>query len=219
MKIFLIVTLLVMAVVLVTAGCKTSRGGYATAPYKSVRSTGSFEVRDYPALTVVETPLSGPGGDAGFGRLFRFITGRNEGWQKIAMTTPVFMSGDDASRTISFVLPSNLESGRIPKPADASLSVREIPPGRFAVLRFSGGRSAQHEAAALGQLKTWMAAEGLSVTSQPVFGYFDPPWTPSFMRRNEVMLRFEAGEATSTRRHRSSTALTDVSSPGAPSRD
>ena len=109
MKIFLIVTLLVMAVVLVTAGCKTSRGGYATAPYKSVRSTGSFEVRDYPALTVVETPLSGPGGDAGFGRLFRFITGRNEGGQKIAMTTPVFMSGSDSNKTMAFVMPYTMK--------------------------------------------------------------------------------------------------------------
>jgi len=22
-----------------------------------------------------------------------------------------------------------------------------------------------------------------------VYGYFDPPWTPPFLRRNEVMLR------------------------------
>ena len=25
--------------------------------------------------------------------------------------------------------------------------------------------------------------------SEPVYGYFDPPWMPSFLRRNEVMLR------------------------------
>jgi hypothetical protein len=27
--------------------------------------------------------------------------------------------------------------------------------------------------------------------SPPVYGYFDPPWTPGFLRRNEVMLRTE----------------------------
>jgi hypothetical protein len=192
MKTVLILVLSTMATLLVTAGCGTTRAGYHTAPYQLVRSAGKFEVRDYPTLTVVETSMAGNGGGAGFGRLFRFISGSNEKAQKIAMTTPVFMSGDDASRIMSFVLPSNLESGRIPKPADLSVSVREIPPGRFAVLRFSGGRSANREEAALNQLKTWMAAEGLRASSRPVYGYFDPPWTPSFLRRNEVMLRIEA---------------------------
>jgi hypothetical protein len=37
-----------------------------------------------------------------------------------------------------------------------------------------------------------MATEGLSVLSPPVFAYFDPPWTPPFLRRNEVMLRTKA---------------------------
>ena len=193
MKIVLILSLLTIAVLLVTAGCGTTRAGYATAPYQLVRSVGKYEVRDYPNLTVIETPMTGSGGDAGFGRLFRFISGRNEKAQKIAMTTPVLMSGDEPNRTMAFVLAENSASGRIPKPADASVRVREIPPGRFAVLRFSGGRNAIHEAEALSRLKTWMAAEGLSALSPPVYAYFDPPWTPTFLRRNEVMLRTEAG--------------------------
>lgn len=193
MKIALLVVLLVVAATVVTVGWRTSRRGYETAPYQLVRSAGKFDVRDYPALTVVETPMTGSGGDAGFGRLFRFITGRNEGAQKIAMTTPVFMGGSDPAATMAFVMPATLTPERVPKPADASLSVREIPPGRFAVLRFSGGRNAQHEAAALAELKTWMVTEGLSVLGQPVYGYFDPPWTPAFLRRNEVMLRTDAG--------------------------
>jgi hypothetical protein len=39
-----------------------------------------------------------------------------------------------------------------------------------------------------------MEAQKLNVLSPPVYGYFDPPWTPGFMRRNEVMLRTEAGK-------------------------
>jgi effector-binding domain-containing protein len=192
MKIILLLSVLTMAALLVTAGCSTTRAGYKTAPYTLARTAGSFEVRDYPTMMVVETSMTGSGGDAGFGRLFRFISGRNEKAQKIAMTTPVLMSGDESNRTMAFVLPENLESSRIPQPADTSVTVREIPQGRFAVLRFSGGRSAKSEEAALDRLKTWMAAEGLSTSSPPVYGYFDPPWTPSFWRRNEVMLRIEA---------------------------
>ena len=62
------------------------------------------------------------------------------------------------------------------------------------MLRFRGGRDAQNEAAALQQLKDWMKAEGLSVLSPTMFAYFDPPWTPGFLRRNEVMLQTEAGK-------------------------
>jgi effector-binding domain-containing protein len=74
------------------------------------------------------------------------------------------------------------------------LTVRELPAGRFAELRFRGGRNAKNETAALQRLKDWMKAEGLSVLSPPVFAYFDPPWTPGFLRRNEVMLQTEAGK-------------------------
>ena len=192
MKTFLFLSIMTMAALLVTAGCSTTRAGYKTAPYTLVRTAGSFEVRDYPTLTVVETPMGGGGGDAGFGRLFRFISGRNEKAQKIAMTTPVLMSGDGPNRTMAFVLPENSDSRHIHKPEDSSVTVQDFPPGRFAVLRFSGGRNADREMAALSQLNTWLAAEGLSASSPPVYGYFDPPWTPSFMRRNEVMLRIGA---------------------------
>ena len=76
---------------------------------------------------------------------------------------------------------------------DGTVMVRELEAGRFAVLRYSGGRNAEKEADALGRQKTWMATKGLWVLSPPVYGCFDPPWTPAFLRRNEVMLRTEMG--------------------------
>jgi DNA gyrase inhibitor GyrI len=82
----------------------------------------------------------------------------------------------------------------VPKPADGSLTVREVPAGRFAVLRYSGGRNPKKEAESLARLKAWMEKERLGALSSPVYGYFDPPWTPAFLRRNEVMLRTEAGK-------------------------
>ena len=185
--------LIVLLVALALAGCKATRSGYESAPYKLVRADGKFAVRDYPALQVVETPMARAGNDAdgSFMRLFRFITGANEAQQKIAMTTPVFMSGSDSNATMAFVLPAKLKADAVPKPSDAAVTVRELPAGRFAVLRFSGGRSAKHDAEALGRLRAWMQAEGLKELSPPVYGYFDPPWTPGFLRRNEVMLRTE----------------------------
>jgi hypothetical protein len=156
---------------------------------------------------------SGNGANGGFNRLFRFITGGNEAKQKIAMTTPGFMSGSESNATIAFVMPGKLAAAQVPKPSDGSVTVRELEPGRFAVLRYSGGRNgdiggprgahgfavlrysggrnAEKESGALNRLKGWIGGQGLKAVSAPVYGYFDPPWTPAFLRRNEVMLRIE----------------------------
>ena len=181
----------IVAVGLVLAGCKTTRAGYESATYTVVRSSGKFEVRDYPALTVVETPMTsgGSGADGSFNRLFRFITGGNDTKQKIAMTTPVFMSGGGTNASMAFVMPAKLKTADVPKPKDEQLRVRELEAGRFAVLRYSGRRNADSEARSLERLRAWMKAEGLKELSPPIYGYFDPPWTPGFLRRNEVMLR------------------------------
>jgi len=176
------------------AGCRTSRAGYESAPYKVVRKDGRFELRDYPRLRVVETDMvaRGDSGNGSFGRLFGYISGRNATEQKIAMTTPVFMSRDETNATMAFVLPAALEAGDVPQPEDKAVRVREVEDGRFAVFRFSGGRSPANEAAALKQIEGWVAEQGLqAIANAPVYGYFDPPWTPGFLRRNEVMVRMD----------------------------
>ena len=180
----------------ITAGCGTVRGGYESAPYEVIRASGKFEVRDYPSLIVVETPMarSSDGSDGSFNRLFRFISGNNETTRKIAMTTPVFLSGSESNGTMSFVLPARMKATEVPRPTDSSVALRELAAGRFAVLRYSGGRSAKSEAESLQRLRAWMEAEGLIEVSPPAYGYFDPPWTPAFLRRNEVMVRTVPGK-------------------------
>jgi len=190
-KMSLWLILILVALVPILGGCLVSRAGYESAPYKVVRADGKFELRDYPAITVVETPMKSPGQEAdnGFMRLFHFITGDNAAKQKIAMTTPVFMTGSGTNSTMAFVMPAKLAPGEVPKPADPGLAIRELPAGRFAVLRYSGGRNDRQETNQLARLKAWMTAASLPALSLPVYGYFDPPWTPTFLRRNEVMLR------------------------------
>lgn len=84
MEPLLILTALLMTAIVLATGCRTTRGGYETAPYQQVRAADAFELRDYPALTVVETPMNPTTGNAGFGRLFRFISSRNEVMLRLA---------------------------------------------------------------------------------------------------------------------------------------
>ena len=189
------ILILALVVGLALAGRLATRHGYESAPYRVVRTDGPVQVRDYPALTVVETPMAAgvrDGQDGSFGRLFGFITGSNDAQQKIAMTTPVFMSGDETSPTMAFVLPAKMGAGDVPMPADPAVAVRQLDGGRYAVLRYRGDRSADAAAEALARLQAWLQTQELRGSSSPLYGYFDPPWTPGFLRRNEVMLRLEA---------------------------
>lgn len=163
-------------------GCFATRAGYETAPYQVVRRDGKVEVRSYPAMTFVETPS---GGDD-FMRLFRYISKENAGEQKIAMTTPVFMTGAGSdAKKMAFVMPEKMETA--PAPKDGKVQVRRIEPGTFAVLRFRGDQQGP-DGEAYRTLQEWMKAQNLPSTGPATFGYFDPPWTPGFLRRNEVMI-------------------------------
>jgi hypothetical protein len=187
-KTLLLVGILVVGLFLAIAGCRTSRSAYKSAPYTVIRSDGGFEIRDYPVLRVVESTMKDGGSGGSFNRLFRYISGGNDDGKKIAMTTPVFMDGGEG--TMAFFMPEDL--GKVPQPTDDSVRVREIPAGRFAVMQFRGERSAKQEAEHLKQLKTWTTGQKIKVApAPPVFAYFDPPWTPPFLRRNEVMLCIE----------------------------
>ena len=59
------------------------------------------------------------------------------------------------------------------------------------VLRFPGGRTAKNEENAIGKINAWLAAQKIVGKSDPIFAYYDPRWTPTFFRRNEVMIRID----------------------------
>lgn len=156
-----------------------------TPDYKVLVQDGKFEVREYPALALVRTPS----GDGDFMRLFRYISGGNEAKQEIAMTAPVLMKHQGENTGMSFIVPKDVAAKNVPTPKDAAVMMDTLPAGQFAVYRYSGGRDEENEQQALGKLREWIGKKQLEVTGDPLFGYYDPPWIPPFMRRNEVMLR------------------------------
>lgn len=190
-KMLLITAIVVLVALAAFWLVSTSRAATETPEYKVVRAEGTFEIRDYPALTVATTPMEGGEMNGGFGKLFRFITGSNEGSEKIAMTSPVLIDTTTDKRTMSFIMPKKAVETGVPRPSGESVTLGKVPVARFAVLRFAGGRRAKNEKAAIEKLKTWLVVEKLTGNGAPTFAYYDPPWTPTFMRRNEVMVRID----------------------------
>lgn len=168
-----------------------SRGADETPGYKVIRSDGKFEVRDYPPLTLAGTSMDGDARDGSFMRLFRFIDGGNDASEKIPMTTPVLIDTSPEKQTMNFIMPEQTAAKGVPRPSEDGVLLANTEAGRFAVLRFGGGRNAQNEAQAITKLRAWLNAQKLAEKGAPVFAYYDPPWTPVFMRRNEVMIRIE----------------------------
>ncbi|MFM8231044.1 MAG: SOUL family heme-binding protein [Chthoniobacterales bacterium] len=156
-----------------------------TPDYKTLEQDGKFEVREYPAMTVARTAM----GDGDFMRLFRYISGGNEAEQKIAMTAPVLVQHKGEDRGMSFVVPREVAAKKVPAPKADDVAVDEMPAAKFAVFTYSGRRTDANEAEALSKLRAWAEKKNLKTEGEPVFAYYDPPWTLPFMRRNEVMLR------------------------------
>jgi DNA gyrase inhibitor GyrI len=180
-----------------------------TPAYEVVVRDGDFEIRDYPSMQVAEVARGGPRRQAlsaGFGPLARYIFAKERGGERIAMTAPVEQqplsdaavptstpaapaaaSGDDRW-AVRFIMPSRLSADALPDPANGEVRLREVPARRVAVLRFSGrttdARIAEQEAL----LRTWMQRQGLLAANSPVYAYYNDPFTPGFLRRNEVMI-------------------------------
>jgi len=170
----------------------TSRAATRSPRYTVVRRVGSVEIRDYPALTVVNAPMTNGAMNTGFRTLFRYITGANDRFEKIPMTTPVLVETSAESKTMGFIMPGDATPSTIPKSSDRTVSVTWITPTRFAVLRFPGERTAENEAKAAATLAGFLTPEQRAQAGDPIIAYYDPPWTPVFLRRNEVLIPLAA---------------------------
>jgi hypothetical protein len=162
-------------------------------PYEVLEEHADFELRRYPDHVVAETEVRGPfelAGNVAFPRLARYIGGHNRSSRKIAMTAPVVQGQDRDNRryVVGFVLPADMGPEDAPDPEDSAVRIRRVPAETAAALRFSGrwtrGSFEKHAA----RLLAAVDAAGLEVVGAPRYARFDPPWTPWFLRRNEVVV-------------------------------
>ena len=58
----------------------------------------------------------------------------------------------------------------------------------MAAIRFSGGPDEKAFAAKASELTTFLEREGYEIAGEPTYARYDPPWTPAFLRRNEVLI-------------------------------
>ena len=175
--------------------------------FQVIRKIGDIEVRQYSGYTVAETMVSGPSSDAGskaFPILAGYIFGKNKGDRKLAMTAPVTQAAvpiklemtapvtqtaASGGFLVQFVLPKNVTLGNAPEPLDERVHLREIAPHRLAVIQFSGFWSEANYNDHLDQLQAALRTANLAWSGEPIYSRYNPPFTPWFMRRNEIWLQ------------------------------
>jgi len=176
-------------------------------PYKLVSKDQSFEIRDYPTYFVAEISMPGQRDDvltAATTLLLAYTGGNNLSNQKVATTKPVFHALEppltsaipkvkttryafDKLWTVGFLLKDVKSVDDVPKPGDRRIDIREIPPRRMAVLRFSGRWSDSNLDGRRDELANILQTKGLNPIGDPIFAFYDEFWQPFFWRHNEVM--------------------------------
>lgn len=174
--------------------------------YGVLEKHGSIELRSYDEIVLAETLVDADfdaAGNQAFRRLFGYISGKNRSQvkidmtapvvqeamsEKIAMTAPVVQQQDDQGWRVAFVVPDLYTWHNAPEPTDPEVSLRLVPERTMAVLRFSGGWSAEKFKAKEAELRTALADRGWTPAGPSVFARYDPPFKPWFLRRNEVMI-------------------------------
>lgn len=174
-------------------------GSVEQPAYVSVTLDGAVEVRDYPNLVIAEVSTTGDRWEAvrqGFRPLARYIFAKERGGDSIAMTAPVTQrprsstadSGVGSSEwAIRFVMPSAYRLEALPEPWNPAVRLEALPAGRRAAIRFSGVATDELLAAKTTELRAWMERNDLVPDGPPTYAYYNDPWTPGFLRRNEVM--------------------------------
>ena len=176
--------------------------------YQVVVQDGDFELRDYPPLVVAEVSDSGSRQQSlssGFGPLARYIFAKERGGERIAMTAPVQQRAlaadekiamtapvtqtpaDNGDWTVQFIMPSEYQLEDLPDPGNAKVRLEQVPARRLAAVRFSGRTNDQAIAEQQQRLESWMRAQDIEPRGEPIYAYYNDPFTPGPLRRNEVL--------------------------------
>jgi len=196
MKRMIVLTVVGLFVVLIGAwiaiGYASTRGIEEPA-FTIVKTLPSYEIREYGPQIRAEVTIPGEYREtlyAGFRQIADYIFGNNTARKEVAMTAPVLQerSTRENAYTVAFIMPREYSLESLPRPNNPAVTLRETPPMRYAVLRFSGYATEKRAQAKTAALLGALERDGIHPVSDPVVAQYNPPWTPPFMRRNEIQV-------------------------------
>ena len=191
-----------------------SATAYEQPKYRVISQNGGYEIREYEPYIVAETLVEGDfvnSGNSAFSILAGYIFGNNTEKQKMSMTAPVTAQPQQARNvkmnmtapvtaqpvvdndgpsgyTYQFVMERKFSLDTLPTPNDPRVTLREVPRKVVAVRTYSGARRGQNYRNNLEALMEDLKSDGIRVIGRPEAAFYNGPWTPPFLRRNEVVV-------------------------------
>lgn len=188
-----------------------------TPEYQSLQKEKNIEIRAYSPYITAEVLINGADyNDAatrGFSPLARFIFGANTSSRKISMTAPVTAqplaekiamtspvtvapesSNSDGAYRVAFSMPRQYTMETLPVPVDPRVKFFQHPAQKMAVIRFSGFFNQKNFDNHLNQLRNWLRSKNIREVGLPVVAGYDPPFTPWFLKHNEIMIEIEPNQ-------------------------
>jgi hypothetical protein len=185
----------------------------AMPAYEVIEKKPEYEIRRYASYIVAETRQLGSSGESlprGFNELFRYISGNNIARSKISMTAPVLKNkevngqkipmnapvlsqGEKDSSIIAFVMPPGSTLEILPQPNSKNVTLRVVPPRMVGAIIFSGYATEEKTRKNAEKLLSALKHDGRYVKALTQIALYNPPWTPPFMRRNEVIVEISQG--------------------------
>jgi len=173
--------------------------------YKVVTSKGSIEIREYGPMIAAEAEVAGERQTAigqGFRLIAAYIFGANkpnakiemtapvqqQREQTIAMTAPVTQQNDGGTWKVRFIMPKSWTMATLPAPNDTRVKLIQLPAKKMVAIRFTWRASDGWIAEKTAELRKYVRDEKLATIGEPLFAFYNPPWTLPFLRRNEIML-------------------------------
>jgi len=174
--------------------------------YEVVEKFGDVEVRQYAPYVMAEVLVAGPADKAGnqaFPVLAGYIFGKNKGEKKLEMTAPVTQAATPVKMemtapvtqaeapggyAVQFVLPRSVTLESAPEPLDTRVRLRQMPARKVAAITFSGFWSDANYTEHLDKLVSALRSAGVTWVGEPVYARYNAPFTPWFLRRNEIWL-------------------------------
>ncbi len=189
--------LLFLALLLLLAA-GSAMAAYNEPAYTVVEQHPLYEVREYAPHIVAEVTTQGSYGassSTAFRVLAKYIFGGNKsrdgsGSRPMSMTIPVTATPKNETETQhvwTFFMEPQYTLETLPTPNDSRVSLVEVPARRVAVKRYSGRTTESnfHEARAV--LAGALRADGVDASGEATNAVYNGPWTPPFLRRNEVL--------------------------------
>jgi len=184
---------MVMLLMFGLSGEVVTAGDIEEPRWRLLGEVDSVELRYYePSIQATTTLRSSRETSAGFRRLAGFIFGDNSGARKIAMTAPVQETLQTKQPVMAFTMPAAYTLDELPTPSDPRITVKAIPGKTVAIVRFSGWATQSKIARKRAELLASLQRHDIDTVGFASLNQYNTPWTPPFLRRNEIMVEISS---------------------------